>query len=322
MVPFETFIQVASASLHASIVAPASPKWFVTFAHGSFLQDKNGNFDSSQKWMFARETPQRNLFVDIERYLLARGFGSLRYDKRASGKSTGVYEDTDLDVLAEDLSSVVAYIKNTFGARVLIIGQSEGGLTAALAQERFKNADALILQGGMLAPLDVILNHQKTRAAKAFLEDTGDLFESMPYYYSLYQHCYNRPEFMRALLETKDRQYLLKEDRWQHLTCLEKYRQHQKYDGRRILSNIQCPVAVLWGDQDANCPVSIALELQASGADYPRMNVSILKDLDHSFRRANSELTFLEQMALPIDLAYWDALEASIQFIMESEARP
>jgi pimeloyl-ACP methyl ester carboxylesterase len=132
----------------------------------------------------------------------------LRYDKRASGRSGGVYEDTDLDILASDVVQVVKYLKKRFQKPVLVIGQSEGGLTTVLAQAREPVADALVLQCGMLAPLDEILAHQKTRAAKSFLDDTGPMFDQLPYYYSLYQKCYNRPAFLEAIHKASEKHFL------------------------------------------------------------------------------------------------------------------
>jgi pimeloyl-ACP methyl ester carboxylesterase len=77
------------------------------------------------------------------------------------------------------------------------------------------------------------------------------------------------------------------------------------------------PVVVLWGDEDANCPVEIARQLLAHQAEYSRFQVHILKGLDHSFRRQIPGLNFLEQMKRPIDESYWNALSDSLPFLMK-----
>jgi hypothetical protein len=59
--------------------------------HGSFLQDRNGDYDDSKKWMFTSELPKRKLFLDISKTLRSTRCAVYRYDKRGSGKSEGIY---------------------------------------------------------------------------------------------------------------------------------------------------------------------------------------------------------------------------------------
>jgi len=311
----EHWIESSGVKLHALSEIPDNAKAVIVMVHGSFVQTKDGDLDGSVKWMFPEGTPKRNLFKDIAGFLNKNGYGTLRYDKRASGKSRGMFEDTDLDLIAKDVISVVRYAKKEYGLPVGILGQSEGGLTTVLAQTKGANADFLIIQGGMLRELNPILEWQKKHAAKVFLEDkTGDMARKMPYYTALYKALFSDEDFKKALKNPEKKHYTLKLNKWSGKMNLDLIRQHYKYNPSEMLKSIKCPVIVIQGDKDANIPVSIAedlLKAQDQG-EYKNLSIHILKDHDHSFRKQVKGLDFLEMMKQPISDEYLNLLSAEI----------
>lgn len=69
------------------------------------------------------------------------GFFVVRYDKRGVGQSGGRIESTSIEAYADDVRSVVAWLrqrKDIDKDRVAIVGHSEGGLVAMLAGSRMR----------------------------------------------------------------------------------------------------------------------------------------------------------------------------------------
>lgn len=66
-------------------------------------------------------------FTDISKSLspLAR---VVRFDFSGYGKSEGREEDSDLNKMADDLASVLAWVRSEFGGRIMIIAHSLGTL--------------------------------------------------------------------------------------------------------------------------------------------------------------------------------------------------
>ena len=79
------------------------------------------------------------------------GFAVLLYDKRGSGKSTGILDTSDYDDLAADLSAGVQYLRtrgDIVPGKVGILGRSEGGWIGTLAASRDPLIKFVILSSG------------------------------------------------------------------------------------------------------------------------------------------------------------------------------
>jgi alpha-beta hydrolase superfamily lysophospholipase len=280
--------------------------------HGSFVQTRDGDLDGSQHWMFPQGTPRRGLFRDIAQALAPLGVATLRYDKRASGKSGGTYPDTDMERLAADLLSVVGYAKQHHpGAHIGLIGQSEGALTVLRAVQRGARPDFLVLQGPSLEPLEVFLDHQRSRAAAPFLQmPDGELARKYPYLAAFYESMY-RGDMLERIRNTDDDHYTLRRGPWSAVTSLAKYRQY-RWNGLQMLKEVACPVAVIFGEEDANVRPEagrrILREQAASGA-YSNVRVFFLAGLEHSFREVAPGDDFVSVMGKPLAPQYIDVLK-------------
>ncbi len=79
------------------------------------------------------------------------GFAVLLYDKRGSGKSTGLLDTSDYDDLAADLAAGVTYLRahrDIIPDQVGILGRSEGGWIGTLAASRDSLIRFVILSSG------------------------------------------------------------------------------------------------------------------------------------------------------------------------------
>ncbi len=295
-------------------VSPTDTTLIIT-VHGSFPQNRDGDLDDTQVWMFPSGVPKRGLFLEAARQLAPLGVGSYRYDKRASGKSQGVYEEADIECYAKDLISVFASLRRLYPElKIGVVGQSEGAITALRAHELGLQPDFYILQGPALDPMVVWMAFQETRAAAPFLKDPeGPLARKLPYLTALYLS-YFRGDFKQKMLETSDPYYTFRLGDWKGTTCLRRYRQY-KLNGREVLKSVACPVALIVGTLDQNVIPETVREIEAAKKVglYPNVSTYVLEGLEHSFREMLPGETFVEVMAKKASPLYGEALKDFIQ---------
>lgn len=125
------------------------------------------------------------IFTQLAGALAERGFAVVRYDKRGIGQSGGRNERVTLQDYADDLISVVKWLRKSRDVdpnRVSVVGYGEGGMVAMLAGGREKNISSLVLMatpgssGGDLVleqqrrVLDMLKASEEERQAKIALQ--------------------------------------------------------------------------------------------------------------------------------------------------------
>jgi pimeloyl-ACP methyl ester carboxylesterase len=298
-------------TLSGTLTIPSKVTKIVITLHGSFVQNRDGDLDGTQAWMFPEGVPQRKLFLDISTTLAEAGIASFRFDKRASGKSEGEYSETDLVMLARDASEVLVALRTKFpGVPVGFVAQSEGALVALKEFQLGPQPDFLILQAPPLEPLTKILPFWRVRSAAPFLTDeAGILAKKLPYLSAFY-HAMYEGDMMDRILNSNDTHYTLKGHNWEHVTNLEKYRQYN-WDGYEMLKLVTCPVSIIVGEKDNNVPLDpirrIVEEKKHGG--FANVNVTILPGIEHSFREVVPGETFVQTMARPVAPVFLSALD-------------
>lgn len=88
------------------------------------------------------------LFLVWADHLTKQGIAVLRYDKRSAGKSTGDYNSSSLADFADDAVAGIEYLKTRKeinSEQIVLIGHSEGGLTALLANTKSNDIALTVL---------------------------------------------------------------------------------------------------------------------------------------------------------------------------------
>ncbi|MFZ4405500.1 MAG: alpha/beta hydrolase [Pseudobdellovibrionaceae bacterium] len=302
--------------IDCKISMPEGFKALVILVHGSFNQDKDGNFDSNSLWMFPKELPKRNLFIDIGNQLLKLNLGVLRYDKRASGQSGGIYEDTDMDVLSSDLNALIDFAHHSFSKPVFVLGQSEGAQTAIYCQQQFNSAEGIILQGANFGDIDQLLNHQRERAAKVFIEGNSSTITYYPYLTALYQNMY-KPDFLNLVKNSTESKAIVSVGEWSHLTNIKKYRQYGTIKIADVLKSILIPIEIIHGTEDANCNIDFLKNEQHKFINNQKVKINIIDGLDHSFRKATAHTPLVDSMRMPINEKYFEILSHSVSRLLK-----
>lgn len=116
----------------------------VVLLHGSNGADRNNGADGGA-------LDPAVLFRQLADTLSRRGIAVLRYDKRGRGASEGRGQDPAPPVLAADAMDALAFLRTrpeVDGARLGVVGISEGAVLGALAVGEDAGVAALVLMGG------------------------------------------------------------------------------------------------------------------------------------------------------------------------------
>ncbi|PWU16413.1 MAG: hypothetical protein C5B49_10510 [Bdellovibrio sp.] len=211
--------------------------------------------------------------------------------------------------------------KNHPGIPLGIIGQSEGCLVALKAYDLGSRPEFILLQSPALLPFDQILDHQKTRAAKPFLNDkTGELTRKYPYVSAFYQAMYNG-DMLKRIRETREPYYEFKNGKWSATTSLEKYREYM-WDGLEFLKKVEIPVVIFFGLEDLNVIPTVANRIRAEQAagGYPNVSIREFEGLEHSFRELRKGEAFFDALAKPLSPRYTAALKEVVMDLTDGRS--
>jgi dienelactone hydrolase len=120
------------------------------FIHGSGAETRDGG------------VPENPTFLDLSNALSNSGIIVLRYDKRATGKSTGAPTE-DWHLLGGDARAAIAFLKRQPSVdqhRIFILGHSEGGAIAPLIAPGIQGLAGIIMMAAPAIPMEQIIAEQ------------------------------------------------------------------------------------------------------------------------------------------------------------------
>ncbi len=161
MLEEELIIQSADAMLAATYCRPSQDGLFpvVLMIHGSGPLDRNENMKGQRL----------DIFNAIAHGLAERGIGSLRYDKRGCGASTGDFLWTGHKDLVADSVSCLDALARQDGAmadRVFVLGHSEGCIISPQVCLHRPRVSGMILLCPFISKLESMLMNQASQLEK------------------------------------------------------------------------------------------------------------------------------------------------------------
>ena len=215
------------------------------------------------------------LYKKIAERLSRNGVAVLRHDDRGAGKSMMPKKPTAYRDLINDSKAAVEYLrgrKDIDSDRLMLIGHSEGGTTAAvIASEDQKIGAIILLAGATLANLDKLLLEQ-TLYQKA-LEGALNPQDREKY-----------PAVVTWLLARIDEAKAGKPDATPN-DMYEYLRQHLSLNLAETYKRVKCPVLILQGERDAlvlpHHAIDAARALTEAG--NRRVHLRIFPNLSHIF---------------------------------------
>jgi len=246
--------------------------------------------------------------------LTRHGYAVLRYDKRGAGQSTGNFDAATTIDFAHDAAAALAYLHrrpDVDGARIGVIGHSEGGTIGALLGVRDPSLNYVVMMAGFATPAAPLVAEQIRRV---------DLANGVPR--TLADQTYElNSKLFRAIAEAKG-----KEDAEQRVRAIlsksvpapSKQQSDQAlmfadmpymrfilgYDPTPSLKRLRVPVLALAGTKDLVVPPDVNLPaLKRSLAQDPDLKVVELDGLNHFFQPAKTglpqEFAIIEETLAP-----------------------
>jgi len=147
-----TFIKVNEDSLFTNIIIPENAKQIVLIIAGSGPTDNDGNNPLGMNENYSYKMLAHQLYKN--------DIGSVRYDKRGIALSASAYhigDDFQFNYFIEDVVLIVAYIKQKYpDKKVIIAGHSQGSLVGVIAAQ-ISSVDGFISLAGTGFPIDEVL---------------------------------------------------------------------------------------------------------------------------------------------------------------------
>jgi len=284
-------------TLAGTLTLPAGavkPVPAVLFVHGSGPVDRNENAPGLET----------NIFRDLAHSLSQAGIASLRYDKRGTGESEGVFSDGSMNDLLADartgLSALQACDKIDRQS-CFLIGHSEGGILAPIIGSEGNDLAGIVIIAGAAHSLDVIIRGQVERLNRGSGMSEKQLqttLEQEDQYLSFVRG--STGEWSNySFGELKKAMPWLTEQKYHEVTALSLtwLREHFQHDPLATISQVSCPVLIIQGEKDLQIPAKEAKLLAAglAGGGNSDVTLDILPDLNHLLRYHPEEPNLLNR---------------------------
>ena len=260
-------LNTPTGDIHGKLMLPdgGTPCPVVLIIAGSGPTDMNGN----------NAGMTNNSLLYLARELAAGGIASVRYDKRAIGKSAAACtneEDLRFDHYIDDAAAWADKLAgDSRFTKVIIAGHSEGSLIGMVAAQRSKAVKGYISIAGCGSPAYEILEEQ-LKSQPAWIQEQsasickelreGRTVEEVPYY-------------LMSLYRKSVQPYLIS---W------------FAYNPAEEVAKLDIPVLILQGDMDIQVGVDEAEKLHAA---QPHSELHIIKEMNHILKHCNT----MQQMA-------------------------
>lgn len=260
-------LNTPTGDIHGKIMLPdgGTPCPVVLIIAGSGPTDMNGN----------NAGMTNNSLLYLARELAAEGIASVRYDKRAIGKSAAACTNEEELRFDHYINDAAAWADKLAGdsrfTKVIIAGHSEGSLIGMVAAQRSKAVKGYISIAGCGSPAYEILEEQ-LKSQPAWIQEQsasiskelreGRTVKEVPYY-------------LMSLYRKSVQPYLIS---W------------FAYDPAAEIAKLDIPVLILQGDKDIQVGIEEAEKLHAA---HPASSLYIIKDMNHVLKHC----TTMQQMA-------------------------
>lgn len=260
-------LNTPTGDIHGKLILPdgGTPCPVVLIIAGSGPTDMNGN----------NAGMTNNSLLYLARELAAEGIASVRYDKRAIGKSAAACtneEDLRFDHYIDDAAAWADKLAgDSRFTKVIIAGHSEGSLIGMVAAQRSKAVKGYISIAGCGSPAYEILEEQ-LKSQPAWIQEQsasickelreGRTVKEVPYY-------------LMSLYRNSVQPYLIS---W------------FAYNPAEEVAKLDIPVLILQGDMDIQVGVDEAEKLHAA---QPHSELHIIKEMNHILKHCST----MQQMA-------------------------
>ena len=276
-------LNLPDASLSGSLLMPKNSIGkvpVVLIIAGSGATDRNGN---------STGLINANSYFLLANALGKAGIATLRYDKRAIGKSTSAKSeaDTRFDDFVNDADALIKQLKADLRfSKVIILGHSEGSLIGMVAAEKEK-ANGFISVSGAGSKAEKIITEQLKATPEIYTASVAKL-DSLAKGLMV-SDSGNLPLFRRSV-----QPYLIS---W------------FKYNPQTELKKLNIPVLIVQGTTDIQVSVADAQNLKK---EKPDATLVLVEGMNHALKQAPADraqnIKTYSNPDLPIDAKLVDAV--------------
>ena len=220
------------------------PLNYVILVHGSGAQDRFSPY-----------------YISLGYSLAKNGFGVLLYDKRGTGLSSGNFESSSMEDLADDALAALNYLKDREDIKkseIGFLGTSQGGWISSIAANKSKECDFLILNVG---PAVSVFEQDINRVEYSMKNDGWDKssIDSAVSYTELYFQ-YVRDNSTKTWKKLDKFSKDIKNKDWvEYVNTPEnkddfEWWRNNDYDPEATLKNLKCRTLCLFGEYDPLVP--------------------------------------------------------------------
>ncbi|NVK51694.1 MAG: alpha/beta hydrolase [Flavobacteriaceae bacterium] len=254
----EVFIKNDSIELPGTLSYINTTSPLVIWIHGSGNIDRNGNQ--------AGVNIKANYIQQFREKMNNNGFAFFSYDKRtANPKNFKLLKNTLFDDLVDDAKIIVKHLKDNYTFKeIVLIGHSQGSLTAMLASE---NANKYISLAGLSNSFDKTLVKQVTNQ-NAMLGKVAD-------------------EHFKELFKTgtikQVNPFLVSIFRKQNYPFLINW---AKYNPSKEIQKLNIPILIVNGDKDIQVKIEDAKAMHKA---KPSSRLAIIENMNHVLKHIEKD---------------------------------
>lgn len=242
-------------------------------------------------------------FAVIADHLAKQGIGSFRYDERGVGKSTGVYEGSDLFDFYEDVDAIVSHLlQREEISRLGLAGHSEGGIIAPwYASEHKKSIDfVMMLAGPGMAVKDMMhlqrkLQYESMGMSEQEIASQKQLFVEIDKVVIEQEGEIKTKSLTEIFINYSKENKYTKEETEQYTRSQLKvmdgawYKSFVTIVPADYLRKVRCPILVIQGGKDKQVPMEeniaeIKTNLKKKGLCKKKIVIKTYPDLNHLFQ--------------------------------------
>lgn len=260
-------LNTPTGDIYGKLILPdgGTPCPVVLIIAGSGPTDMNGN----------NAGMTNNSLLYLARELAAGGIATVRYDKRAIGKSAAACtneEDLRFDHYIDDAAAWADKLAgDSRFTKVIIAGHSEGSLIGMVAAQRSKAVKGYISIAGCGSPAYEILEEQLKSQPEWIQEQSASICKELREGRTVEEV----PCYLMSLYRKSVQPYLIS---W------------FAYNPAEEVAKLDIPVLILQGDMDIQVGVDEAEKLHAA---QPHSELHIIKEMNHILKHCNT----MQQMA-------------------------
>jgi uncharacterized protein len=287
------FIKIGEQEIHSVLTRPATDRAcpLAIIIAGSGPTDLNGN--------------QPNMSNNSLRYLSeALGenkISTLRYDKRGVGKSKIIdFKESDLtiDIYADDLVSIINYLKGKGYSAIYVIGHSEGSLIGLIAIQKINISGFISIAGAGNSADEILKKQLRPKLPPVLFTQIESIIDSLKNSNLVKQV----PPQFNSLFRPSVQPYLIS---W------------FKYKPTLLVSELNCPEIIIQGDKDIQVDLEEAKKLISASKNGRSL---IVNNMNHVLKTikgdVNDNISSYSNPSLPINI---DLVNGIVDFINDKK---